>query len=421
MPGSSSGSKDSLSKAACSGNGRKVSGDTRSKMACSGAVGGSSSTSGDRLAPHRHRWANDALYYSDDEVADSADNSSGEEVGGADHATSSRRKNLESSAKPFTKTIGATSSVNNGRAMSRTHPVASTKGSGSARFMFNPLGQMEAPGPALLPEDLEEGVVDEDSGCPVVDKWLVDDLRPPKKRVAEMAEQERGDKVTAKRPRPVVVSSSESDSEEDFEQWRRKKRREIGRTSEHRQYPSSEQDWSTTTSHVRPPVPVSRHDRPSHLDPPSSSSSHAPPLRVKVQIESHSYRIPCPARIGNKDTPISWLVAQASDRYFSQRGKRPMLELTTMDGASLFDTDPISHVLSQGEEVMGVVKDWVCPPLAERYHIACKVAGVGKLPFPFTEYGVTVSMLSTEASYQVLGLMKLLRLFCRFQYLHWTL
>lgn len=349
--------------------------DTISKPACSGAVGSSSASGGrkrSRLAPDRHRWGSDALYYED------ADNSSDEDVGGADHTVSSARKKQKTSSNQFSKAVQAT---------------ANAKGSGSARFLFNPLGRVEAPGPALVPENLDEGVVDEDFGCPVVDNWLVDDLGPQnrvsfgegmvksKKRVEKRAKSTKTatfdegtverDNVTAKSPRPVMVSSSEPDSEEDFEQWRRKRRR----ADEHGQHPSSEQYGSTMTSHLRPPAHL---DPPSHLNPPSSSSQ-VPPLRVKVQIESHCYRIPCPAKIGNKDTPISWLAAQASNRYFSQRGKRPVLELTTMDGASLFEADPISHVLSQGEEVMGVVKDWVFPPLAERYHIACTVAGVGKL------------------------------------------
>jgi hypothetical protein len=197
-------------------------------------------------------------------------------------------------------------------------------------------------------------------------------ISPLKKRVAFDDDVCSRGRVTGSKR--LMVVSSDSDSEAEFEEWKRKKRREAETSTNHR---STEHQWSTPTP--LPPTPVP------HLNPPSSQvnstpvSSVPPPMRVNVQIESHSYRIPCPAKVGNKDTPISWLVAQASKRYFSQRGKRPVLELTTKDGASLFESDPISYVLSQDEEVVGVVKDWVCPPLAERYHTSCKVAGVGTL------------------------------------------
>lgn len=58
-----------------------------------------------------------------------------------------------------------------------------------------------------------------------------------------------------------------------------------------------------------------------------------------------------------------------------------------MDGASLFQADPIAHVLRQDEEVRAVVKQWACPPLAERYSIACKVAGVGEYLVALWFYG----------------------------------
>ena len=460
-------SSSSGSSSSCNGTRRK--GGTAASSGSSSGGGGGRSV---RLPSGCNRWGDDALYYSGDE---SAGDSSGEEVGRVKRTAS---RGLVNPGAPFTtRTVAVdspTSSVNGGRR--RTQPVVTKN---SVRFLFDSPEQLEAPlAPALLPEEPVEGVVDEDSGCPVVDNWLVDDLsgspsakrrriprdqaveresrallglpagasgkptqpkpvarprsgrcpesktfgtpgrencpeafneyhepasrilatsgrpetstfwspgrgvrgcpeqstsRGPRKGAIGVAEQGRRSMTTAKRPRPLVA---ESDSDEEFEEWKRKKHGEIGSTKRGHRPPGGELHWATTSNPVQPSPPV--HYSPSHLDPPCSLPTVAPPLRVKVQIESHSYRIPCPAKVGNKDTPISWLIAQASKRYFSQRGKRPVLELTTMDGASLFEADPIAHVLSQDEEVVGVVKDWVCPPLAERYQIACRVAGVGE-------------------------------------------
>ena len=460
---SSSGSSGSSSN----GTRRKGGRTAASSSGSSGGGGGGGGGRSVRLPSGCNRWGDDALYYSGDE---SAGVSSGEEVGGVKRTAS---RGLVNPGDPFTtRTVAVdspASSVNGGRR--RTQPVVAKN---SVRFLFDSPEQLEAPlAPALLPEEPVEGVVDEDSGCPVVDNWLVDDVggspsakrrriprdpaveresrallglpagasgkptqpksveRPRSGRCPELttfgtpgrenrpeafneyhepasrilatsgrpetsnvwspgrgvggcpeqstsrcpriqgvAEQRRRSMTTAKRPRALVA---ESDSDEEFEEWKRKKHGEIGSSKRGHHPPGGELHWATTSNPVQPV-----HYSPSHLDPPSSLPTVAPPLRVKVQIESHSYRIPCPAKVGNKDTPISWLIAQASKRYFSQRGKRPVLELTTMDGASLFEADPIAHVLSQDEEVVGVVKDWVCPPLAERYQIACRVAGVGE-------------------------------------------
>ncbi len=123
---------------------------------------------------------------------------------------------------------------------------------------------------------------------------------------------------------------------------------------------------------------------PSTLIQPTCSQPHPlhyqpPPMRVRVHILTSSYRIPCPhLQEGGVVTSVAWLANQAAERYFSQHGRRPVLSLTTADGDSLFQADPVGHVLSQDEEVVGVVQQWFTPPMLERYLVACRTNGAGK-------------------------------------------
>lgn len=104
-----------------------------------------------------------------------------------------------------------------------------------------------------------------------------------------------------------------------------------------------------------------------------------PPLRIKVKIESKSYLIPCPTKDQKGlDTTVKWLINEASERHYTQQGVRPRLSLTTADGAILCPSDPIVHVLSPNEEIVGVVEGWEEPTLEESYQTACKNAGVGE-------------------------------------------
>ena len=48
---------------------------------------------------------------------------------------------------------------------------------------------------------------------------------------------------------------------------------------------------------------------------------------------------------------ISWLSQQAAQRYYSMCGLRPLLTLSTKDGAFLSNNDQIFQVLSSNEEV----------------------------------------------------------------------
>ncbi len=74
---------------------------------------------------------------------------------------------------------------------------------------------------------------------------------------------------------------------------------------------------------------------------------------------------------------------QATERYYAQEGVRPELALTTLDGALLGLSDAIEHVLGPNEEVVGVVKQWLLPPLPERYEMACKSQQKGEYSVAF--------------------------------------
>ena len=93
--------------------------------------------------------------------------------------------------------------------------------------------------------------------------------------------------------------------------------------------------------------------------------------RVKVTIESDQIKIPCQG-----GQTISWLCEEASKRYCSLRGIKPLLQLTDRSGALLMPMDRISDILSNEEEVMGRVESWDLPSLRDRYKQYCTTHGV---------------------------------------------
>ena len=72
---------------------------------------------------------------------------------------------------------------------------------------------------------------------------------------------------------------------------------------------------------------------------------------------------------------------QATFRYYSACGLKPVLSLSTAEGASLSPDDQITDVLSNNEQVVASVESWDLPPLAERYKTACMSAGSGTMPY----------------------------------------
>ena len=170
-------------------------------------------------------------------------------------------------------------------------------------------------------------------------------------------------------PSVAMIESSESDTEEEYRAWKKYQLTQTKTTD------SPARDSHAHLAPTHPSIPSTPISSPSSYPASCPSPAH---LRIRVRIENCTYLIPCPAMLDGRDTPISWLTAKASERYFSQRERRPSLELMLMDGASLCPTDAVTHVLRQDEMVVGVVKQWLAPPLAECYRKACVDAGRGE-------------------------------------------
>ena len=351
-------------------------------------------------------------------------------------------KAMDSPPKDFT--ISSLSPPRNSELYSdgRTHNPDANSRDASNRYIgsalkgtFNPLGQFEIPGPSLISEVVEEKgreAMDEDGHYPVVDNWLVVDVKNRKRKRKERDHSvERESRAMlglaplnstgtnsansqaknalhhpippasmftspSSRMLPDLVTNQEVDIDDDN---RRRRVRDDGRDG----YRDGGVDCGEVRRRSRGGVQIvsssessgenasseddedfkrwkankeSRQHKHSHLH--ISLSPPCPPLRIKVHILNSSYLIPCPQRLSDrKDTPLSWLIGQATERYFSQQGRRPVLSLRTADGASLCPADSIVHVLRQDEEVVGIVEQWFSPPLAERYLVACRTSGVG--------------------------------------------
>lgn len=358
-------------------------------------------------------------------------------------------------------------------------------GNSVGRFTLDPLGPLRSrppPGPALVPEG-EEGTesVDPESGCPIRDNWLVDDLgegspsrgRGKRRRDLEVERESRallglppvggrgrssssasgtgastssqprrlgrgrgsaGRKVARPGVRSVHAGPSSTSKEatsvhkpsggntamsrkrlfDDTNVSGSSKKGLVIKVSDEEEGEEEEEKEGGTKldgAIIPPPEkrlcnsPATFGPRPSPMMTSQSHGYHPPydcrgcafqtpdksaaatlplPLCIRVCIENSTYYIPCPAKMTEKgsgravDTPISWLMAQASERFFSEHEQRPLLRLTKLDGASLYPGDAVSHVLSQDEVVRGVVKEWVCQSLGERYRKECKSAGQGE-------------------------------------------
>ena len=261
-------------------------------------------------------------------------------------------------------------------------------GGGGGGVRYNPLGQVELP--ALLPEDGGgEEAVTPGGG----DDWLVDDMGPPtgkRRRSTPHAAVTRGTERREKghvwrergsgwhRPRTLARSGSTVEG--------------VGSPSPSplRTSSSPAPPWTTPTKNTPP-----KHTPPKNLPivdtetrtkntppgatPPTLTTPTESVLRLRVLIEDRTYLVPCPRKVDGLDTTVGWLSLQAAERYCVHQGVRPVLTLTTIDGAHLCPTDAIADVLQNNEEVRGVVEQKELPPLSERYQNACRHAGVGEL------------------------------------------
>lgn len=55
----------------------------------------------------------------------------------------------------------------------------------------------------------------------------------------------------------------------------------------------------------------------------------------------------------------------------SLKGVKPILRLTTQDGAIFENTDPLSLAFLENSAIASTVLDWIMPPLTQRYAESC--------------------------------------------------
>ena len=102
-------------------------------------------------------------------------------------------------------------------------------------------------------------------------------------------------------------------------------------------------------------------------------------IRIQVLIEEDRYLIPCPRLLDNgHSTTVEWLSNKVTDRYYNQYGRRPILYLTTNEGALLYSPDSLFDVVKEGETVTAVVDRWENPPLGDYYESVCSRMNCGK-------------------------------------------
>lgn len=53
------------------------------------------------------------------------------------------------------------------------------------------------------------------------------------------------------------------------------------------------------------------------------------------------------------------------------KGVKPVLRLTTRDGAIFENSDPLSLAFAENSAISSTVLDWVMPPLTQRYMETC--------------------------------------------------
>ncbi len=435
------------SKRSCGGQGQDILRRTGAGLSgrerggsVGGVVGADKSLFGLRT---KKRW-NERILYDDDDDDDCYSR----------RAINSKRRKIEGKLVLDLESEVLAGEVGLGSRKDRTHDSNNVQTEGTEslpRVMYNCLGQLEAPGPSLIAEQLVEEADESEEGRDgggderkgpgyrVIDNWLVDDLegektkRKKKKQDRDVSveresrallgmtnakERERNaasrinsassatlsslsqkakslsseDTRQRNSNKPtknaiIVESSSESpdrqeessDDEAEFQRW--KAHKEAQSTQSHNNTHSTLIS-SSSSNNVSTPFSgtTSINPYPAHLQSaPPSSLPLPPPMRVRVRILTSSYRIPCPhLQEGGVVTSVAWLANQAAERYFSQHGRRPVLCLTTVDGDSLCQADPVGHVLSQDEEAVGVVQQWFTPPMLDRYLVACRTNGAGK-------------------------------------------
>ena len=243
---------------------------------------------------------------------------------------------------------------------------------------------------------------------PIIDNWLLDDMEPPMKRTRNddrstqqiFREIDSNRTCTSKRDKS---NPNQSNRRGETSQSNKSQRRGPSQSNRSRRSPSQfnkslrsrngpsqsssflqyfsdednisvneeiEEDWVTADSSE---VIVDSYCRPTVELTQSTITPFQSILRVKVKLEDSAYLIPCPCQLDNGDrTMVKWLMDETIERYFLQHGRKPLVTLTTSEGALLCPTDLLSHVIQDGDEIIGIVKHWETPHLDEHYQNICQ-------------------------------------------------
>lgn len=249
------------------------------------------------------------------------------------------------------------------------------------------LSPQEQPNTALLSENFVDECTFSQPQHPVVDDWLVDDMSaPPTKRRRHTASDSL---VPTKRVSSTQPSSSSSCRSSLEGNVRRQSSKPTSASQQQQRRSASRsntvvigEDLSggedldmynnefmfTAEDHTVLPV-----DNAAPL--PTFQQAYTHPgqsIRIQVFIEKDRYLIPCPRLLDSgHNTTVEWLSDKVTDRYYNQYGRRPILHLTTNEGALLYSPDSLFDVVKEGETVTAVVDRWENPPLGDYYESVC--------------------------------------------------
>ncbi|XP_050428178.1 tonsoku-like protein [Adelges cooleyi] len=85
---------------------------------------------------------------------------------------------------------------------------------------------------------------------------------------------------------------------------------------------------------------------------------------IKVRVDNRLFLIPIPSN--EESVNLKWLATEASRRYQKLEGVKPILNLSTEDGALLDENDPINLVFGF-QEIVGTIVNWSTETLTEMY------------------------------------------------------
>ena len=241
----------------------------------------------------------------------------------------------------------------------------------------------------------------------VGDDWLIDDLNSKSKKRKSSQLNEFEYKENRQKCTKISPKSTFSNNPKKFKQLKltpniHKNDKEISRNALN-DFSIQENDILLIESSNIKPEESSKHSeistkKISSVDRVNTISQVIPTsqpfsnlLRLKVKIQDSLLLVPVP--LFDTSLSVSWLLEEISKRYYSQKGIRPKITLSTAEGAILDENDKLSMVLSKDQEqVIASVKEWELPPITERYKQSCISLGVNEY------FNIAVNLKKAESS-----------------------